>query len=584
MADGAMAPLSAGQYAFFLGYALVVGLYLAALFVARGLKLDCTAKRTDEARENDASNADAEGGGVSAAAEQKMAPANNDASSGAALATSANDRYLPGLSNGVTRALLLDRAQLSASHACLADAVEMGGHVVAFFVCDRTGLFPDASKSYSRDVFWFIYGTLVVVSVAYSLCKDKTPGLLNRDQTEEWKGWMQVLFLLYHYYNAGDLYNAIRIFIAAYVWMTGFGNFSYYHVRRDFSIGRFVQMLWRLNFLVVLCCVALNNDYLVYYICPMHTLFTIMVYFALYVRSELNTNTAVILGKFAGVTALVAACWSSKPVFDALWSPVYWLVKYDNPHAKPGSPGADPMHEWWFRSSLDRYIWIFGMFCAFIHPRVDKFLKAYIDPAEKAGALSVSTGAAPHTRIAVRAAVLAACAALSWWWYHNVYVLPKFEYNKLHPYTSWIPISIYIILRNFTPGLRSWSLHLFGWLGKITLETYIGQYHIWLSSSNLVNGQPKMLLDLVPGFPLLNFMCCTIIYVAVSQRLFSLTCSLRDHLLPAKDNRALSRNLVLMAVCCACLYVAGSMLKLAEPRVAAGAALDATSHGSDPEH
>ena len=66
--------------------------------------------------------------------------------------------------------------------------------------------------------------------------------LLNRHQTEEWKGWMQVVFLLYHYFEAKELYNAIRVFIAAYVWMTGFGNFSYYWVRKDFSPGRFCQV------------------------------------------------------------------------------------------------------------------------------------------------------------------------------------------------------------------------------------------------------------------------------------------------------------------------------------------------------
>ena len=39
-------------------------------------------------------------------------------------------------------------------------------------------------------------------------------------------------------------------------------------------------MMWRLNFLVVLVCIALQNSYMLYYICPMHTLFTIMVYAA----------------------------------------------------------------------------------------------------------------------------------------------------------------------------------------------------------------------------------------------------------------------------------------------------------------
>ena len=48
----------------------------------------------------------------------------------------------------------------------------------------------------------------------------------------------QVLFLLYHYFNAREIYNAIRVFIAGYVWMTGFGNFSYYYKTKDFCLGR----------------------------------------------------------------------------------------------------------------------------------------------------------------------------------------------------------------------------------------------------------------------------------------------------------------------------------------------------------
>ena len=44
-----------------------------------------------------------------------------------------------------------------------------------------------------------------------------------RDQTAEWKGWMQVMFVWYHYFAAKEWYNWIRVYIAAYVWMTGFG-------------------------------------------------------------------------------------------------------------------------------------------------------------------------------------------------------------------------------------------------------------------------------------------------------------------------------------------------------------------------
>ena len=39
--------------------------------------------------------------------------------------------------------------------------------------------------------------------------------------------------------------------ITCYVWMTGFGNFSFFYLKGDYSSVRVMQMLWRLNFLVI---------------------------------------------------------------------------------------------------------------------------------------------------------------------------------------------------------------------------------------------------------------------------------------------------------------------------------------------
>ena len=66
---------------------------------------------------------------------------------------------------------------------------------------------------------------------------------------------MQVLFLLYHYFNAAEMYNAIRVFIAAYVWMTGFGNYLYYYKTNDFSgVRRACQLQTPFWYTMDSCC------------------------------------------------------------------------------------------------------------------------------------------------------------------------------------------------------------------------------------------------------------------------------------------------------------------------------------------
>ena len=38
-------------------------------------------------------------------------------------------------------------------------------------------------------------------------------------------------------------------------------------------------------------CVGLNNEYMLYYICPMHTLFTVFVILIMYFGQEANKST-----------------------------------------------------------------------------------------------------------------------------------------------------------------------------------------------------------------------------------------------------------------------------------------------------
>ena len=165
----------------------------------------------------------------------------------------------------------------------------------------------------------------------------------------------------------------------------------------------------------------------------------------------------------------------------------------------------------------------------------------------------------PGARAGARAAVLAACAAVGAAWYHRVYQLPKLEYNAVHPYTSWIPLSLWVVLRNLFPAARGVHIELFAYLGKITLETYICQFHIWLHSG-VPNGQPGRLLVLVPGYPLVNFFFCTVLYVVVSKRMFDVTNTLKNACVPLHDNKQLASNAAAGCAVARGMWLLGAML------------------------
>lgn len=63
--------------------------------------------------------------------------------------------------------------------------------IALVFVADRTGLWLKEQKQFSSWIFTFLCISSFAIGLATIKTSDKDLGFLNREQTDEWKGWMQ---------------------------------------------------------------------------------------------------------------------------------------------------------------------------------------------------------------------------------------------------------------------------------------------------------------------------------------------------------------------------------------------------------
>lgn len=272
--------------------------------------------------------------------------------------------------------------------------------------------------------------------------------VLSRDQTNEWKGFMQISFILYHYYRATYVYNEIRVFVSCYVWMSGFGNYLYFTRKRDFSMSRIISTLIRINMLTIGLMLVNKTNIMLYYVVPLHTAAFFLVY---------------------------ATCWFPRKELGLACSGLLLVIIFEI--IKP--PWG---HEIEFRFGLDKYSAWWGMLCAYGYKKIIHNWKS--------GIIGLSM--------------------LFTWVIWQAHYPDKYAYNRCHPYISFIPIIGYILVRNCHPILRRTHSVAMAWIGQITLETYVLQFHIFMCRN------VQHVIILLPGFPVSNCLITGLLFLTVS--------------------------------------------------------------------
>ncbi|XP_027395953.1 N-acetylneuraminate 9-O-acetyltransferase isoform X5 [Bos indicus x Bos taurus] len=434
---------------------------------------------------------------------------------------------------------------------------KLGLIMAYFYMCDRANLFMKENKFYTHSTFFIPIIYILVLGVFYNENTKETK-VLNREQTDEWKGWMQLVILIYHISGASTflpVYMHIRVLVAAYLFQTGYGHFSYFWVKGDFGIHRVCQVLFRLNFLVVVLCIVMDRPYQFYYFVPLVTVWFMVIYVTLALWPQITQKKANgnclwhfgLLLKLAFL--LLCICFLAYSQTSLMFRnvPKTSAPSFpDFPDCQINKKGAfekifslwplskcfelkGNVYEWWFRWRLDRYVVFHGMLFAFIYLALQKRQILSEGKGEPLFSSKISNFLLFISVVSFLTYSIWASSCKN-----------KAQCNELHPSVSVVQILAFILIRNIPGYARSVYSSFFAWFGKISLELFICQYHIWLAADT------RGILVLIPGNPMLNIIVSTFIFVCVAHEISQITNDLAQIIIP-KDNSSLLKRLACIA-------------------------------------
>ncbi|KAI1180144.1 10 TM acyl transferase domain found in Cas1p-domain-containing protein [Nemania sp. FL0916] len=358
------------------------------------------------------------------------------------------------------------------------------------WICDGTLQFSKVERHYQQGAFVFICLFWLVGSssmlhrivgsakqVSWPVAHDSKKEIANnnsssseehkflsRDQTDEIKGLMQGIILLYHFNYASQtlwVYKVVRVLISMYLFLSAYGHTLYLLRTDDYSFKRVAIVLFRTNALSALLPFMMGTNYSSYYFAPVVTFYYLVIYIMLRTLKEGNSDPWPLAMKVLATASFTSMCITT-PGFLEMATDVLrsvFRMSFD-------------VHELRFRLSLDRYIVFVGVMVA-----------SLVHTATLTDAREVfTTKGSPRLFDSGRPRFWVICSAglALFLFFTQSGLSSKQSYNAAHPYISWIPVLAVITLRNLYAPAQKTFLAIPAALGRISLETYILQYHIWL--------------------------------------------------------------------------------------------------------
>ncbi|KAH9498330.1 N-acetylneuraminate 9-O-acetyltransferase [Bulinus truncatus] len=411
-----------------------------------------------------------------------------------------------------------------------------------------TSFFMKENKYYTTLNFCLPFAYVMILGFFFTENTDKV-NVLHRDQTDEWKGWMQLVILIYHLTGASKvlpLYMHIRVLVSSYLFLTGFGHFCYYWEKGEFGLSRYCvgwrqcqivwrsrnnqmrrvfEVLFRMNILVVTLCFVMNRPYQFYYFVPLVSFWYLVIYLVMTIpphvtaqSSEANPMQYLYMTmKFVTLIVVICLFYLSEVFFEKVF--------LTRPFKALFVTSDDSIHEWRFRWQLDRFSPVYGMLFAFGYKVLVRYKIIKDDGPQNLFSNPISWSLCVLSLIGIASYTV-----------FTVFCSSKVQCNEVHSYLVFLPIISFILLRNVLGCLRTRYSSFFSWFGKISLELFICQYHIWMAADT------HGVLVLIPSYPVLNVVITSFIFIVISHEISSITNTLCNYAVP-QDIKVLLRNI-----------------------------------------